>query len=30
MHPQTAGKFIDIEGERFLIKGVSYGTFAPS
>ena len=30
MHPQTAGKFIEIEGERFLIKGVSYGTFAPS
>ena len=30
MHPRTAGKFIDIAGERFLIKGVSYGTFAPS
>lgn len=30
MHPRTAGKFIDIAGERFLIKGTSYGTFAPS
>ncbi len=30
MHPKTAGKFIEIRGERFLIKGVSYGTFAPS
>ena len=30
MHPRTAGKFIDIAGERFLIKGVSYGTFAPT
>ncbi len=29
-HPRTAGKFIEIEGERFLVKGVSYGTFAPS
>ena len=30
MHPRTAGKFIEIAGERFLIKGTSYGTFAPS
>jgi GT2 family glycosyltransferase/sugar lactone lactonase YvrE len=30
MHPRTAGKFIEIAGERFLIKGASYGTFAPS
>ena len=29
-HPRTAGKFIEVDGERFLIKGVSYGTFAPS
>ncbi|HVQ13723.1 MAG TPA: glycosyltransferase [Vicinamibacterales bacterium] len=29
-HPRTAGKFIEIEGARFLIKGASYGTFAPS
>jgi GT2 family glycosyltransferase/sugar lactone lactonase YvrE len=29
-HPRTAGKFIAIAGERFLIKGTSYGTFAPS
>ena len=30
MHPRTAGKFIEIAGERFLIKGTCYGTFAPS
>ena len=30
MHPRTAGKFIDITGERYLIKGACYGTFAPS
>jgi O-antigen biosynthesis protein len=30
MHPTTAGKFIEADGKRFLIKGVSYGTFAPS
>ena len=30
MHPRTAGKFIETAGERFLIKGVCYGTFAPS
>jgi GT2 family glycosyltransferase len=30
MHARTAGKFIEIAGERFLIKGTSYGTFAPS
>ena len=29
MHPRTAGKFIEAGGQRFLIKGVSYGTFAP-
>jgi GT2 family glycosyltransferase/sugar lactone lactonase YvrE len=29
MHPGAAGKFIEIGGERFLVKGVSYGTFAP-
>ena len=29
-HPVTAGKFIEVDGKRFLIKGVSYGTFAPS
>lgn len=23
------GKFLDVEGRRFLIKGVAYGTFAP-
>lgn len=27
--PGILGKFIHVEGERFLIKGVSYGTFAP-
>jgi len=27
--PRTSGKFLDVEGHRFLIKGVSYGTFAP-
>ena len=27
--PRTAGKFIEIGTERFLIKGVAYGTFAP-
>ena len=30
MHPRTAGKFIETAGERFLIKGACYGTFAPS
>ncbi len=30
MHPRTAGKFIETAGQRFLIKGTSYGTFAPS
>lgn len=29
MQPRAAGKFIDIGGDRFLVKGVSYGTFAP-
>jgi GT2 family glycosyltransferase len=23
------GKFLDVDGERFLVKGASYGTFAP-
>jgi GT2 family glycosyltransferase len=23
------GKFLDVDGERFLVKGVTYGTFAP-
>ena len=26
---QSAGKFLFVEGEKFLPKGVSYGTFAP-
>lgn len=25
----SAGKFIRIDGSRFLVKGVSYGTFVP-
>jgi beta-galactosidase/beta-glucuronidase len=28
-HPQVTGKFLSAEGRRFLVKGVSYGTFAP-
>ncbi len=28
--PTVAGKFLRLNGERFLIKGVSYGTFAPN
>ena len=27
--PRVAGKFVQIGSERFLIKGVAYGTFAP-
>src|SRR5687768_14080036 len=27
--PRTSGKFIQIDGETFLIRGVAYGTFAP-
>src|SRR5688572_29286095 len=26
---RPAGKFLNLEGERFLIKGVTYGTFCP-
>ena len=28
--PIVSGKFLEVEGERFLIRGVSYGTFAPA
>jgi O-antigen biosynthesis protein len=28
-HPIVSGKFLQIDGRRFLIQGVSYGTFAP-
>ena len=27
--PRVDGKFLSIDGQRFLIKGVAYGTFAP-
>ena len=27
--PRVSGKFVEIDGQRFLIKGVTYGTFAP-
>jgi GT2 family glycosyltransferase len=27
--PAVSGKFLRVNGQRFLIKGVSYGTFAP-
>lgn len=27
--PRVNGKFIEVDGRRFLVKGVSYGTFAP-
>ena len=27
--PQVSGKFLEVDGRRFLIKGVTYGTFAP-
>jgi GT2 family glycosyltransferase len=27
--PRVDGKFLDIEGTRLLVKGVTYGTFAP-
>ena len=26
---RVVGKFIEADGERFLVKGVAYGTFAP-
>jgi GT2 family glycosyltransferase/DNA-binding beta-propeller fold protein YncE len=29
MHARVSGKFLNVDGERFLIRGVSYGTFAP-
>jgi GT2 family glycosyltransferase len=28
--PVVSGKFLEIERERFLVKGVSYGTFTPN
>jgi GT2 family glycosyltransferase len=28
--PAVAGKFLEVNGQRILIKGVSYGTFAPN
>ena len=27
--PRVSGKFVEVDGRRFLIKGVTYGTFAP-
>jgi GT2 family glycosyltransferase len=27
--PRVSGKFLEVDGRRFLIKGVTYGTFAP-
>ena len=27
--PRVAGKFLQVGAERFLVKGVAYGTFAP-
>ena len=27
--PVVSGKFLQVNGQRYLIKGVSYGTFAP-
>lgn len=27
--PRVSGKFLEVEGRRFLVKGVAYGTFAP-
>jgi O-antigen biosynthesis protein len=29
MQPRVSGKFLTVDGERYLIRGVSYGTFAP-
>ena len=26
---RTSGKFLEVDGRRFLVKGVTYGTFAP-
>src|SRR2546429_698003 len=27
--PRLDGKFLSVDGQRFLVKGVTYGTFAP-
>ena len=27
--PRVSGKFLELDGRRFLVKGVTYGTFAP-
>ena len=27
--PRIDGKFLRVAGQRFLVKGVTYGTFAP-
>ena len=27
--PHINGKFLDVDGDRLLVKGVAYGTFAP-
>ena len=27
--PRVSGKFLEVSGRRFLVKGVTYGTFAP-
>jgi O-antigen biosynthesis protein len=27
--PRVSGKFLEVDGQRFLLKGVTYGTFAP-
>jgi GT2 family glycosyltransferase len=29
MRPRVDGKFLSVDGRRFLVKGVAYGTFAP-
>ena len=29
MRPRVSGKFLQVDGRRFLVKGVTYGTFAP-
>ena len=28
--PVVSGKFVQVGSERYLVKGVSYGTFAPN
>jgi cellulose synthase/poly-beta-1,6-N-acetylglucosamine synthase-like glycosyltransferase len=30
MHPGTEGRFLNVRGERFWVKGVTYGTFKPN